>query len=150
MRIYLDCCCYNRPFDDSSQIRIHDEGEAVLSILRRSQTDGTIIIGSQVLRTEIDRIRDEGKKFNVLSLYRAIRESVEFQPSIKERARFLQNVGKLHTMDSYHIASAEEAHADIFLSTDDKLIRACRKLDLALRVMNPISYLAEVIENDGC
>lgn len=23
MKIYLDNCCYNRPFDDQSQIKIH-------------------------------------------------------------------------------------------------------------------------------
>ena len=25
MRLYFDCCCYNRSFDDLSQNRIHDE-----------------------------------------------------------------------------------------------------------------------------
>jgi len=51
-------------------------------------------------------------------------------------------------MDSLHIASAEAGHADVLLSTDDRLIRACKKLDLDVRVMNPVSYLAEVIEHD--
>ena len=34
MRIYLDNCCYNRPFDDQTQDRIHIESEAVLAILK--------------------------------------------------------------------------------------------------------------------
>ena len=149
MRIYLDRCCYNRPFDDLSQNRIHDESDAVLSILNRSQTDGTVIIGSQILRMEIDKIHDEGKKFKVKSLYGAVMESVEYSAFIKERAEVLRKVAVIHVMDSLHIASAEAAHADVFLSTDDKLVRACRKLSLHVRVMNPVSYLAEVIENDG-
>jgi len=33
MRIYLDVCCLNRPFDDQTQERIHLESEAVLIIL---------------------------------------------------------------------------------------------------------------------
>lgn len=32
MRIYLDNCCFNRPFDDQSQIRIRLESEAKLKI----------------------------------------------------------------------------------------------------------------------
>jgi len=32
MRSYLDNCCFNRPFDDQSQIRIRLESEAKLKI----------------------------------------------------------------------------------------------------------------------
>jgi len=33
MKIYLDACCLNRPFDEQSQERIRMEAEAVLIIL---------------------------------------------------------------------------------------------------------------------
>ncbi len=32
MRVYLDNCSYNRPYDDQTQIRIHLETEAKLHI----------------------------------------------------------------------------------------------------------------------
>ena len=32
MRIYLDNCCYNRPYDDQSQIRISLEAQAKIYI----------------------------------------------------------------------------------------------------------------------
>jgi hypothetical protein len=32
MRIYLDLCVYNRPFDDQSMIRVKLEAEAVMYI----------------------------------------------------------------------------------------------------------------------
>jgi hypothetical protein len=35
MRIYLDNCCFNRPFDDQSQTRVRLEAEAKLEIQRR-------------------------------------------------------------------------------------------------------------------
>lgn len=35
MRIYLDNCCFNRPFDDQKQIRIRLETEAKLNIQER-------------------------------------------------------------------------------------------------------------------
>jgi hypothetical protein len=35
MKLYLDNCCYNRPYDDQTQERIHLEGEAVLVIINK-------------------------------------------------------------------------------------------------------------------
>ena len=32
MRVYLDNCCYNRPFDDQSQLKVRLETEAKLAI----------------------------------------------------------------------------------------------------------------------
>lgn len=32
VKIYLDNCCYNRPYDDQSQLRIHQEAEAKLYV----------------------------------------------------------------------------------------------------------------------
>ena len=29
MRIYMDNCCINRPFDDQSNLRVHLEGEVI-------------------------------------------------------------------------------------------------------------------------
>lgn len=150
MRLYLDCCCYNRPFDDLSQNRIHDESDAILSILRRSWTDGTMILGSTILEMEIDEIRDAGKKSKVKSLYRAVTESVKFTDEIQKRAERIQEGTSIHTMDSLHLASAEAGNADIFLTTDDKLLRACKHRGFLVRVMNPVAYLAEVIDHDGC
>lgn len=37
MKIYLDNCCFNRPFDDQSQIRIRLESEAKLKIQEEIQ-----------------------------------------------------------------------------------------------------------------
>ena len=35
MKIYLDVCCLNRPFDDQRQERIHFETEALELIFKR-------------------------------------------------------------------------------------------------------------------
>ncbi len=34
MKIYLDVCCLNRPFDDQTQDRIHLEAETILTIMK--------------------------------------------------------------------------------------------------------------------
>ena len=50
MKVYLDVCCLNRPYDDQTQDRVHLECEAVLLILSRldKQADwpGALLISS--------------------------------------------------------------------------------------------------------
>ena len=65
MKLYLDNCCYNRPFDDQSQERVHLESEAVLIILKRGQRKIDTIIGSAVLDLEMDHMADPVKKAKV-------------------------------------------------------------------------------------
>ena len=42
MRVYLDNCCYNRPFDEQAQLRVVLETLAKLSI-QQQMRDGVLI-----------------------------------------------------------------------------------------------------------
>ena len=70
MIIYLDNCCYNRPFDDQTQERIHLESEVILAVLKMGQMKQAVIAGSDILELEMRRMQDENKKRKVLELYR--------------------------------------------------------------------------------
>ena len=74
LKIYLDNCCYNRPFDDLSQERVHFESEAIYSILMRVEKDQIKLFGSLLVEHEIDKNRDSQKKIKVLSLYQSVNE----------------------------------------------------------------------------
>ena len=54
MKIYLDVCCLNRPFDDQTQDRIHLESEAVVR-----NTWGTFLkyLNNSACRSEDQKIR---------------------------------------------------------------------------------------------
>ena len=39
MRVYLDNCCYNRPYDDQSQLTISLETQAKLQIQKMIKND---------------------------------------------------------------------------------------------------------------
>jgi predicted nucleic acid-binding protein len=99
---------------------------------------------------EFDKISDNVKKANVLRLTKIIRETIIYSPEIRQRAIELEKLDTIRKMDSLHIASAESGHADIFLSTDNKLLKACQRLRnvLKVKVKNPLFYLAEVNEHD--
>ena len=62
MRVYLDCCSLQRPFDDRSQPRIAVEAEAVLVILALCESHHVRLISSEVFLFEIGRIPDQTRK----------------------------------------------------------------------------------------
>jgi hypothetical protein len=43
---------------------------------------------------------------------------------------------------------AEYAGADVLLTTDDKFVKACLKLNLNTRVLNPLYFLLEEMSNE--
>ena len=59
MRIYLDVCCLNRPFDDQTQDRIHLESEAVILILKRVRSGNWEWISSEAVDFEVRQTPDK-------------------------------------------------------------------------------------------
>lgn len=55
MRVYLDNCCYNRPYDDQSQMRIHLEAE--------DSFDYTIWRKEYFKNRNLDEIREEAAAY---------------------------------------------------------------------------------------
>lgn len=52
MRVYLDNCCFNRPFDDQSRARVRLETEAKLEIQQRIQDTKVELAWSYMLDFE--------------------------------------------------------------------------------------------------
>ncbi len=145
MIIYLDNCCYNRPFDDQTQERIHLESEAILTVLKMGQMKRVIIAGSEILTLEINHMMDDNKKRKVMDLYKVADMHIFYTDKIRQRSADIMSVSKIRTFDSLHIAAAEEANADVLLTTDDKFEKMAEKLDLKTRVVNPLKFVWEVI-----
>ncbi len=53
MRIYLDNCTLQRPFDNQSQSRIRIESEAVLEIIQAIEEGKLELISSEILEYEL-------------------------------------------------------------------------------------------------
>lgn len=52
MRVYLDMCYYNRPYDDQSQIKVSLETQAKLHIQDQIQKKQLELVASYMLRYE--------------------------------------------------------------------------------------------------
>ena len=146
MKIYLDVCCLNRPFDDHAKDRVRLESEAVLTIFNRSQTENWILIGSEAIYIEISKIPDDDKRQKVSIISRLLQFHIDIDEDTERRAFELENMG-FKSFYALHIACAEKGKADVLLTTDDKLLNsAFQKRDiLKVRVENPVRWLMEVI-----
>jgi predicted nucleic acid-binding protein len=147
MKIYLDVCCLNRPFDDQTQDRIHLEAEAILSILNHSQTAGWSVIGSDAIDYEITKMPDNDKRLMVQILSTMHDAHVKVDAGVERRAVELKRAG-LKPMDALHVACAEKGKAEILLTTDDNLLSKALKNQrtLKVKVVNPLRWVMEVIK----
>jgi predicted nucleic acid-binding protein len=127
----MDNCCFNRPYDDLSQAKVRLESEAVLTIIDHCEQNAWDLCSSDVLYDEIDRMDDPVKKEKVLTLYSYTTVDVEISDKIIIRANELLQQINIKSFDALHIASAENVQADIFLTTDKKLINISKRIKQA-------------------
>ena len=146
MKLYFDNCCYNRPYDDQTQEKIHFEGEAILAIINKCNQNNDEIIGSSVVDLEIDQITDIEKKEKVKSFYdNTITWKIDYTENIFKRVQELSRQTNIRTLDRFHLSFAEYSDADVLLTTDTKFEKACSKMNLKIKVINPLKYLMEVM-----
>jgi len=147
MKIYLDNCCCNRPYDDYTDDRTIAEVSAILAIIAICKQAGYRIFGSPVVDEEIDKMRKRKpeKWMHVRQFYeRTITDYIAQTPKIAERALAFMAVWP-KKCDCYHLALAEAAGVDFLLTTDDRFESANTRLNLSIvNVINPTSLLPEV------
>ncbi len=145
LKLYLDNCCYNRPFDDLKQEKICLEATAVEDILKLSINQKLLLYKSIAIDFELSRISDGNKKRQVEDLYDAMNLiDIPYNDTIKIRATELRKYN-IKDMDALHIAFAESANVDYMVTTDRLLLNAAKRADLMVKVINPVEFIMEVI-----
>jgi len=147
MKVYLDACCLNRPFDDQSQPRVRLEAEAISLTLEKLHQGEWEWVGSEILLYEVGQNPDLENRQRALSFASLAHQVVEITEKILRRAEELEDAG-FDSYDAIHLSSAEFGRADVFLTTDDQILKiAARKKSLfAFTVENPVKWLEEVLK----
>ncbi len=144
-KIYLDTCCLSRLFDPPTQERIVQEAEAIRHILAYFSRQHWHWIVSDVLLSEINRISDLEERSQIRIWLTLAHRIIRVGPTEVSRSLQLKMLG-FHELDAFHIACAESGEAEIFLTTDDRLLRRAQRYHtrLYVRVENPFIWLQEV------
>ena len=145
LKLYLDNCCYSRPFDGLTQEKNNLESQAIKVIINKYCNNEFKIYTSDVLIFEINKIKDEIKRKKVLEVYNKLKlTNIKASDKIIKRAYEIRKYN-IKDMDSLHIAYAESFNIDYFITTDKLLINAFKRAGLKMKVMNPIEFVMEVI-----
>ena len=147
MKIYLDACCLNRPFDDQFQDRVRLESEAILLIIKHFENRDWTWFGSEVLNYELEQIPDLDRWQKVRLLTKYVHTVVVLDLEIISRAQQLEALG-FKAFDALHIACAEKAGADVFLTTDNHILHLSDRFSnqLKIKLNNPLVWFHEVIK----
>ena len=125
MRIYLDNCCYNRPYDDQSQIRIYLETQAKLHIQELIKLRRVELVTSYMLEYENGKNRFMQKKRtieNFMNDNESYYVGNERDEMIAKMAEPIMRTG-VKEKDAFHVACAIYAKCDYFITTDDRLLK---------------------------
>ena len=147
MRIYLDNCAFNRPFDDQSQIRIRLESEAKLYVQEKIKKYEIELVWSYILDIENDHNPFPEKRRAIEKWKKYAAVDVAETAGLLERASKITIFG-VKPKDALHVSSAIEGKSDYFMTTDDKLIKRLSEIQ-EIHVLSPLDMLGVLDEHNN-
>lgn len=140
LRVYLDNCCYNRPYDDQSQIRISLEAQAEIFIQDAIKAGSLELAASHVLLYENSKNPHEDRR---RAIYEFIKQNTSVFVDVDRLnetttiAREIMSTGIKDT-DAAHIACAIQTDCDYFLTTDNRVLKYRGE---KIEVINPVDFI---------
>jgi predicted nucleic acid-binding protein len=142
--IYLDNCCFNRPYDDQSQLRIRIESEAKLRIQELIKTNMIKLVWSYMLDYENQQNPDKDRSEEIFS-WESLASSYVYEDSfVLAKANEFRNLG-IKRKDALHLGSAIKANCEYYITTDDGILNKKEKIK-GIKIMNPVNY---IIKSEG-
>lgn len=139
MLLYLDNCCFNRPFDDQTQLKISLESQAKLAVQHMILEGKHSLAWSYILEYENAQNPFDIRKNSIIMWKDIAKINIFENENILRTAEELLKIG-IKTKDAIHIACAADAKCDYFLTTDIGILK--KNLDL-VKVRNPIDFIRE-------
>jgi len=139
-RIYLDNCCFNRPYDDQTQLRIYLETQAKLYVQSLVYEKKVELVWSFILAFENSRNIFNAKKI-------AISQWEYFSSSFIEKSEEIRLVAKeimiagISAADAVHVACAIMGNCDYFITVDKRLLKYH---DKRIIICNPIEFINHI------
>lgn len=140
MNLYLDNCCFNRPFDDQTQLRIRLETEAKLYIQARILEGKYKLAWSYILDFENDQNPFELRK-EIIRKWREIAYiDIDANDEVINLAEKIAVMG-IKPKDALHIACAVVADCKYFITTDNKILNKGIKGIKDIKLIDPIGFI---------
>jgi len=137
MLIYFDLCCFNRPFDEQSDIVIRLETEAKLFIQQLVRDRKLNLAWSAMLdyENQFNPSTEVRRKIADWKWFAAVDTDVD--DFIRNKLTELMALGIKHK-DAMHIAGAIAGKADFFITVDKRLLNKSVK---KITILNPLTFV---------
>jgi predicted nucleic acid-binding protein len=132
VKLYLDVCCLKRPFDDQTQPRIRLETEAALGLLAEGSLRFTLVRSvAHDLENDQNPLPWRAERVRAWLAERPL-----FEPEaevLRRRTAELMG-GGVRAFDALHLACAELAGVEVFVTCDDRLLAVAKRLGATIKV----------------
>ena len=148
MRIYLDMCCFNRPYDDQAQPRIRIETEAKVVIQQKIKNAECELLWSSILDFECAKNPFEEHRIAILNWRNIASTVVMADMSVLDRATSLMTYG-VGKYGALRVACSIAGEAELFVTTDDRMLKRLRAADgiVAMLPQDALAFLEKWYEN---
>ena len=141
IKIYLDNCCYNRPFDEQNQDLIRLETEAKLIIQNKIKQGLFSLVWSFILDSENDENPAEDNREAIQRWQLIADEYCLSSDDILSSAKQYMPFGLKHK-DAIHLACAIKHQCDYLITTDKKFLNKNSRF-AEIEIVNPITFILE-------
>jgi predicted nucleic acid-binding protein len=147
IKIYLDNCAYNRPFDDQTQIKVALETEAKRHIQRLITEKVIDLIYSYVNRFENDKNPHPANRKSINEFFKNAASYIDhtYSHNVEKQAIVIRKSG-IKTADAFHLSCAIEGACDYFITTDKSLLKFT---DNRIIVCNPVQFIDYMEEENA-
>jgi predicted nucleic acid-binding protein len=140
MRIYLDNCCFNRPFDDQTQLKVHLETEAKLFVQQEIINGKYELVWSYILEYENELNPFDIRRETIFGWKKIAIADIEETMDVIIYAEGLADDG-IKPKDALHISCAVSSDCTYFITTDKKLLNTHNN---EIMIVSPIQFINEM------
>jgi len=141
LRIYLDNCCYNRPYDSQTSLKVSLETQAKLYIQEEIRNGDLELVASYMLEYENSKNHDLVKRTFILSYIDEFSKyfvPIERKNDLQEKITEIMSYGIAYK-DATHVACAILARTDYFITTDIRLQKRYKGSEI--KIVNPLDFI---------
>ena len=141
IRVYLDHCCFNRPYDNQNQLVVRLEAEAKLFVQSEIIAGRLDLVWSFMMDYENSFNPFKGRREAIGEWRSLAKEVMLLNTSVESRQKHYKSLG-LKNKDASHLACAVEAGCNYFFTTDAGILKKQSEVT-EIRIVNPVAYVCE-------
>ncbi|MCM1329725.1 MAG: hypothetical protein NC253_09835 [Ruminococcus sp.] len=140
--VYLDNCCYNRPYDDQEQPKVQLETQAKLHVQKMITDKKLNLVYSYVSEYENSNNPNGEHSLSISQFFANAAVYVDYsrKDDVLAETKEITETG-VKEMDALHVASAIIGKADYFLTVDKRLLKYSTE---KINIMNPVDFISNV------